>query len=303
MGVRGDRPRSRTSTSASRSCVRTRSVARPRAKRLEAHGAREQLSASRIGDRPRLAPRFGADRRRRRSGRRPLVNWRFNAWAKYENYALDAKVGEAVARITGCRAMSRSARTPAIASSSRAARIDTDGAGTLLVTEECLLSTSRYGIPDSHAKATSGSFETRSGSGRRSGLGRAASATTRTATSTTSPASPRPAYRARLRGRSRRRRESSPFGGQPRTSRAGGFDRGEYARRHAALSAPGHDERRAPAGELREFLRRERRRDCPDVQRRERPRRAEHARRAFPGPEVVGIHAVDLVGDSARCTA
>ncbi len=30
-----------------------------------------------------------------------LVNWRFNAWAKYENYALDAKVGAAVARITG----------------------------------------------------------------------------------------------------------------------------------------------------------------------------------------------------------
>ena len=30
-----------------------------------------------------------------------LVNWAFNAWAKYPNYARDAKVGEAIARITG----------------------------------------------------------------------------------------------------------------------------------------------------------------------------------------------------------
>src|ERR1700748_1686423 len=30
-----------------------------------------------------------------------LVNWGFNAWAKYDNYARDAKIGEAVAKITG----------------------------------------------------------------------------------------------------------------------------------------------------------------------------------------------------------
>ena len=30
-----------------------------------------------------------------------LVRWRFNAWAKYDNYAQDAKVGDAVAKITG----------------------------------------------------------------------------------------------------------------------------------------------------------------------------------------------------------
>jgi agmatine deiminase len=30
-----------------------------------------------------------------------LVNWQFNAWAKYENYALDSGVGAAIERITG----------------------------------------------------------------------------------------------------------------------------------------------------------------------------------------------------------
>src|SRR3954466_12675061 len=30
-----------------------------------------------------------------------LVNWRFNGWAKYDNFAGDARVGEAVGRLTG----------------------------------------------------------------------------------------------------------------------------------------------------------------------------------------------------------
>ena len=38
---------------------------------------------------------------RRDDGKNALVNWRFNAWAKYPNYARDACVGEAVERITG----------------------------------------------------------------------------------------------------------------------------------------------------------------------------------------------------------
>src|SRR6185312_2136820 len=35
------------------------------------------------------------------AGQVALVNWRFNAWAKYDNYARDERIGEAVARITG----------------------------------------------------------------------------------------------------------------------------------------------------------------------------------------------------------
>ena len=69
-----------------------------------------------------------------------LVNWRFNAWAKYENFAHDARVGEAVARITGLhRIVPRRPDTgePVVL---EGGAIDADGEGTLLVTEECLLS-------------------------------------------------------------------------------------------------------------------------------------------------------------------
>jgi len=69
-----------------------------------------------------------------------LVHWGFNAWAKYDNYALDARVPEAVERITGLR------RTQAVRHDNGArlvlegGGIETDGLGTMLVTEEWLLS-------------------------------------------------------------------------------------------------------------------------------------------------------------------
>jgi agmatine deiminase len=69
-----------------------------------------------------------------------LVNWHFNAWAKYDNYALDAQVGTAIARITGLPRVAATrpdGRTPLVL---EGGAIDTNGAGTLLVTEECLLS-------------------------------------------------------------------------------------------------------------------------------------------------------------------
>ena len=69
-----------------------------------------------------------------------LVNWRFNGWAKYDNYERDEKVGEAVERITGLpRTM---AKRPDDKSWMvlEGGGIETDGAGSLLVTEEWLLS-------------------------------------------------------------------------------------------------------------------------------------------------------------------
>lgn len=73
-------------------------------------------------------------------GKVRLVNWAFNAWAKYDNFANDARVGSEVARITGLdrdepRRPDDGARVVL-----EGGAIDTDGAGTLLVTEECLLS-------------------------------------------------------------------------------------------------------------------------------------------------------------------
>jgi len=69
-----------------------------------------------------------------------LVNWRFNAWAKYDNYERDQRVGEAVQRITKIPRSEpmRPDRPERVVLEGGA--IDTDGAGTLLTTEECLLS-------------------------------------------------------------------------------------------------------------------------------------------------------------------
>jgi agmatine deiminase len=93
-----------------------------------------------------------------------LANWRFNAWAKYENYGRDAKLGAAIEQIGGlprvlpCRpdragrersgtvAEPRSLRTaaegadPALRVVLEGGAIDANGAGRLLTTEECLLS-------------------------------------------------------------------------------------------------------------------------------------------------------------------
>ena len=77
---------------------------------------------------------------RSNDGTLSLVHWGFNAWAKYDNYTLDAHVPEAVQRITGLP------RVEAIRHDSgqrlvlEGGGIETDGLGTMLVTEEWLLS-------------------------------------------------------------------------------------------------------------------------------------------------------------------
>ena len=73
-------------------------------------------------------------------GRLNWINWRFNAWAKYDNFARDERVGEAVARITGLprsQPLRPDTGEPVVL---EGGAIDADGEGTLLVTEECLLS-------------------------------------------------------------------------------------------------------------------------------------------------------------------
>ncbi len=67
-------------------------------------------------------------------------HWGFNAWAKYDNYALDATVGDFVAATTG-----HVRRTPMRSDGAgrvilEGGGIETDGLGTVMVTEEWLLS-------------------------------------------------------------------------------------------------------------------------------------------------------------------
>ena len=69
-----------------------------------------------------------------------LADWRFNAWAKYDNYSRDACIGEAVARITGFPRIEPRRPDNGEPVVLEGGAIDSDGEGTLLVTEECLLS-------------------------------------------------------------------------------------------------------------------------------------------------------------------
>jgi agmatine deiminase len=76
----------------------------------------------------------------RNDGSVELMSWRFNAWAKYENYHRDEKIGGVIAEITG-----RDRVVPVRPDDDallvlEGGGIEVNGAGRLLVTEEWLLS-------------------------------------------------------------------------------------------------------------------------------------------------------------------
>jgi len=76
-------------------------------------------------------------------GKLNLIDWKFNAWAKYDDWQLDDQIPGHAAKLLGMPA-----RLPAIELENGAncrlvlegGSIDTNGAGILLTTEECLLS-------------------------------------------------------------------------------------------------------------------------------------------------------------------
>lgn len=80
---------------------------------------------------------------RNREGRVAITNWKFNAWAKYDDWHLDDQVPERVAGVLG---LPQWRPTIALADGSErrlvleGGSIDTNGEGILLTTEECLLS-------------------------------------------------------------------------------------------------------------------------------------------------------------------
>jgi agmatine deiminase len=69
-----------------------------------------------------------------------LLNWSFNGWAKYENYLRDARVGRAVAAITGFPLQEPERPDGGGRLVLEGGAFDVNGAGCVLVTEECLLS-------------------------------------------------------------------------------------------------------------------------------------------------------------------
>ena len=72
-----------------------------------------------------------------------LVNWGFNAWAKYDNYSLDASVGRAISHISSLERREPQRADGAGRVILEGGGIETDGLGTMLVTEEWLLSDSQ----------------------------------------------------------------------------------------------------------------------------------------------------------------
>jgi len=73
------------------------------------------------------------------------VHWRFNAWAKYPNYQHDQKIGGRMAKAAGASPLQPifgKARVVLEGGS-----IDSNGQGTLLTTEECLLSEVQHRNP------------------------------------------------------------------------------------------------------------------------------------------------------------
>jgi len=81
------------------------------------------------------APTFVHDE----AGNAVLVNWSFNGWAKYSNYKKDREVGKVVERLTGYGRHQplRPDGKPVVL---EGGAIDVNGAGLIMVTEECLLS-------------------------------------------------------------------------------------------------------------------------------------------------------------------
>ena len=68
------------------------------------------------------------------------LNWMFNAWAKYDNWAQDARVGEAIAAITSHRRVEPQRADGRGRIVLEGGGIDVNGDGLMLVTEEWLLS-------------------------------------------------------------------------------------------------------------------------------------------------------------------
>lgn len=72
------------------------------------------------------------------AGERAILNWRFNGWAKYENHVKDDAATDLLATSLGLRMWTPEYHGRRIVL--EGGSIDVNGAGTILTTEECLLS-------------------------------------------------------------------------------------------------------------------------------------------------------------------
>ncbi|MGA8298844.1 MAG: agmatine deiminase family protein [Terriglobales bacterium] len=92
-----------------------------------------------------------------KNGAPPIaLHFRFNAWVKYDNYKLDAKIGARMAKAAGAEMVrprfgySKATEYPIVL---EGGSIDVNGRGTLLTTEECLLSATQQRNPSMNRAA------------------------------------------------------------------------------------------------------------------------------------------------------
>jgi agmatine deiminase len=108
---------------------------------LRAHGVREDRVRLHVVATDRVWLRDSAPTGvHDRSGEVVLLDWEFNAWSKYDNYADDDRVGTAVASITGLRQEEPRRKDDGERIVLEGGGIEVNGDGLLLVTEEWLLS-------------------------------------------------------------------------------------------------------------------------------------------------------------------
>jgi agmatine deiminase len=79
------------------------------------------------------------------------LHFQFNAWAKYENYKFDAKLGTRMAKAARAKAIRPMFNGQRIVL--EGGSIDVNGRGTLIATEECLLSTTQQRNPSMNRDA------------------------------------------------------------------------------------------------------------------------------------------------------
>jgi agmatine deiminase len=80
-----------------------------------------------------------------RSSKLAALHFQFNAWAKYDNYKLDAKLGARMAKTSRARVIHPlHGEEPVVL---EGGSIDVNGCGSLLTTEECLLSATQQRNP------------------------------------------------------------------------------------------------------------------------------------------------------------
>ena len=75
---------------------------------------------------------------KRPSGELNITNWHFNGWAKYDNWRRDDQIPQHVAKLYGMRAIKPEVEEQRLVL--EGGSIDVNGAGSLITTEECLLS-------------------------------------------------------------------------------------------------------------------------------------------------------------------